>query len=200
MDRPATVYTCPAHRAGFVIHAKCVTVDRRKADMPPPKLTPELINAAIDGFESQKRRIDDQIAELRALLSGSPTKTAASPEAPARRRRKFSANALRRMREAQQRRWAKVRGEAAPTVAMPKAPKPKRKLSAAAKAKLVANLKKARAAKAGKAESVKAKKAPARKKHAAKKAAVKAAPAKAAKATATKKTAATPSPAEVATE
>src|ERR1035441_1303835 len=34
----------------------------------PIKFNTEIINAAIEGFESQKRRIDDQIAELRAML------------------------------------------------------------------------------------------------------------------------------------
>jgi hypothetical protein len=38
----------------------------------PPKLTPEIIAAAIDGFQARKTRIDAQIAELRALLSGGP--------------------------------------------------------------------------------------------------------------------------------
>ena len=60
----------------------------------------------------------------------------ASPEATPTKR-KFSAAALKRMREAQQRRWAKVRGESAPTakiaLAAKTAPvkKAKRKLSAA---------------------------------------------------------------------
>ena len=36
----------------------------------PTKVTNEIITAAIEGFESQKRRIDNQIADLRALLGG----------------------------------------------------------------------------------------------------------------------------------
>ena len=36
--------------------------------MPTNKLSPEIIHAAIAGFESQKARIDAQIADLRALL------------------------------------------------------------------------------------------------------------------------------------
>ena len=36
----------------------------------PQKLTAEIIHAAIEGFESQKRRIDAQIDELRQLLKG----------------------------------------------------------------------------------------------------------------------------------
>ena len=48
--------------------------------MPTHKLTAEILNAAILGFEEQKRRIDTQIAELRAMLHGGPTATAAAPE------------------------------------------------------------------------------------------------------------------------
>jgi hypothetical protein len=39
----------------------------RKADMPTQKLTPEIITAAIQGFEFQKTSIDGKIAQLRAL-------------------------------------------------------------------------------------------------------------------------------------
>ena len=115
----------------------------------PPKLTPEIITAAIDGYEAQKNRIDTQIAELRAMLPGSSAETTATPEAPARKRRKFSAGALRRMREAQQRRWAKVRGESeAPAPAkLEAAPKAKRKLSAAGRAAIIAATKRMWAAK-----------------------------------------------------
>ena len=35
--------------------------------MPTRNLTPQIINAAILGFEEQKRHIDTQIAELRAM-------------------------------------------------------------------------------------------------------------------------------------
>lgn len=106
--------------------------------MPTPKLTAEIITAAILGFESQKRRIDGQIAELRALLPGGSTETA-TPEAPTRKRKKFSAAARKRMREAQQRRWTRIRGESEPAVpATPELAKPKRRLSAAGKAAIIA--------------------------------------------------------------
>jgi hypothetical protein len=36
------------------------------------RLTQGIIDAAIEGFESQKRRIDEQIAELRALSKVTP--------------------------------------------------------------------------------------------------------------------------------
>lgn len=135
--------------------------------MPTNKLTPEIINAAIDGFEAQKLRIDAQIAELRAMLPGGRTETAATPEAPTVKRRKISAAARKRMREGQQRRWAKIRGESEPASpsATPEPVEPKRKLSAAGKAAIVAALKKRWAAKkaaAKKAPAV-AKKSPVKK-------------------------------------
>ena len=80
----------------------------RKADMPT-KLTPEIINAAIAGFEAQKTNIDAQIAELKATLDGGTKPTAgATPEAPTGKR-KISAAVRRRMALGQQARWAKVK-------------------------------------------------------------------------------------------
>ena len=55
----------------------------RKANMPIQKFTPEIITAAILGFEEQKRHIDSKIAELRAMLPGGPGETAVTPVAPA---------------------------------------------------------------------------------------------------------------------
>jgi hypothetical protein len=113
----------------------------------PPKLTPEIITAAIEGFEAQKTRIDAQIAELRALLSGGSAEPAAASEGTPPKR-KISAAVRRRMALGQQARWAKIRGgidQAA--AATPETPKPKRKLSAAGKAAIVAALKKRGAAK-----------------------------------------------------
>ena len=109
-----------------------------------PSLTKEIIEAAIDGFEAQKQRLDVQIAELRAILNGGPTAPTQEPTA-GKTKRKLSPEALKRMREGQQRRWAKVKGELPHAEA--KAAKPKRKLSAAGKAAIVAALKKRWAAK-----------------------------------------------------
>jgi hypothetical protein len=156
----------------------------------PTKLTAEIINAAIVGFEQQKLRIDTQIAELRAILSGGATRpTAATPEPTKGKRRKLSAAARKRIGDAQRKRWAASKGEAeSPSKTATAKPKrkmsaagrkaiseatkrrwaafhaakqakkaavkkalPKRKLSPARKAALVANLAKARAAKAAKA-------------------------------------------------
>jgi hypothetical protein len=41
--------------------------------MPTPKLTIEIITAAIDGFKAQKTRLDAQISELRVMLAGGVT-------------------------------------------------------------------------------------------------------------------------------
>jgi hypothetical protein len=95
--------------------------------MPTPKLTNAIPSAAILGFEEQKRRIDAQIAELRAMPSGGPASTAATAEAVPRKR-KVSAAARRRMALGQKARWAKIKGESERSVP---ASKPKRKLSAA---------------------------------------------------------------------
>ncbi len=48
--------------------------------MPTQKLTNEVIAAAIEGFDAQKRRIDEQIGELRAMLSGAAQKRPPRPQ------------------------------------------------------------------------------------------------------------------------
>jgi hypothetical protein len=116
----------------------------------PHKFTSQIISAAIAGFEQQKIEIDQQINELRAMLSGGSVEIATTPEAAPGKRKKFSAAARRKMALAQKARWAKIKGEAEPPEPAT-ALRAKRKLSAAARAILAANLKKARAAKAAKA-------------------------------------------------
>jgi hypothetical protein len=104
------------------------------------RLTNEIIDAAILGFEEQKRRLDAQISELRAMRND------VSHNAPAagRSRRKMSAAGRRAIAEAQRKRWAVLKDGAAPE----KAPKrAKRKLSPAGRAAIVTALKKRWAAK-----------------------------------------------------
>ena len=97
----------------------------------PTKLNPQILTAAILGFEEQKRHIDVQIAELRAILDGGSAGTAATPEPPTGKR-KISAAARRRMALGQKARWAKLKGESEPPApATTDAAKPKRKISAA---------------------------------------------------------------------
>lgn len=127
--------------------------------MPIPKLTKEMVVAAILGFEEQKRGIDAQIAELRVFLSGEPAEPAAESAAipvPTKHpRRKISAAGRKAMAEAQRRRWAAIKGEPQPqasatptaTQTSKEAPKPKRKLSLAGRAAIIAATKKMWAAK-----------------------------------------------------
>lgn len=76
--------------------------------MPKDTLTPEIISAAIEGFDAQKRRIDEQIAALRAMLSGESEQVAAQP-APAKRKRRLSAAGRKRIGDAARKRWAAIR-------------------------------------------------------------------------------------------
>jgi hypothetical protein len=108
--------------------------------MPTPKLTNEIIAAAVEGYEAQKIRIDGKIAELRAMLAGGSPEGAATPEVPATKRKKFSAAARRKMALAQKARWAKIKGESEP--APEKAPKAKRQISKEGLARIVAATKK----------------------------------------------------------
>src|ERR1019366_3295698 len=101
--------------------------------MPTHKLTAEILNAAIEGFAQQKLRIDGQIAELRAMLTGTLTEPA-TPAASKGKRRKMSAAARKRIGDAQRKRWAESKKESEPSSPVaPEAAKPKRKLSAAGK-------------------------------------------------------------------
>jgi hypothetical protein len=123
--------------------------------MPTQKLTPEIIAAAVEGYEAQKIRIDGKIAELRAMLPGGSPESAATSEVPATKR-KVSAAARRRMAIAQKKRWAAIKGGAEPT-APEKAPKAKRKMSKEGLARIVAATKKRWAAvRAAKAQQEKA--------------------------------------------
>jgi hypothetical protein len=116
--------------------------------MPTGKLTNTIIEAAIAGFEAQKKNIDAQIAELRTMLNGAPVSSA--DEAPAKRKRRtLSAASIKRMREAQKLRWAKIRGEAsaAPAKTSYKIAEPKGGITAAGRKALSIAMKKRWAAK-----------------------------------------------------
>ena len=110
----------------------------------PTKLTQEIVVAAILGFEKQKRHIDSQISELRAMLYGAPGSIAVTAETPKRKRRKMSVAARKRIAAAQRKRWAEAKKQsgAAQPAAKPAAAKPKRKLSAAGRRAIIAATKK----------------------------------------------------------
>jgi 1,4-alpha-glucan branching enzyme len=129
----------------------------------PTKLTNEILIAALAGFEVQKTRIDQRMAELKAILSGDSTQSTPAAVPPQRKPRKMSAAARARIAEAQRKRWANLRGESDPPA--PAAPKAKRRLSAAGRRAIIAATKRRWALK--RAEAVKApaaaKKAPVKK-------------------------------------
>ena len=164
--------------------------------MPTPKLTTEIVNAAILGMEAQKEKLDAKIAELRAWLTGGPTEPTAAPEpATPKKRRKMSAAARKRIGDAQRKRWAASKKAAEPSVPEA-APKPKRKLSAAGRKAIIAATKKRwEAVRVAKAQQEKAVAKKPAKRRVAKRAPVKKA---AAKKSAPKKTA--PAAAQGATE
>ena len=102
----------------------------------PQKLTPEIIIAAIVGFEAQKSQIDSQISELRSMLDGRRTGRAVTPSETGKRKRRFSAATRRKMAAAQRARYAKFEQGSEPTQAA--TAKPKRKMSASARRRIAA--------------------------------------------------------------
>jgi len=130
--------------------------------MPTQKFTNEIITAAIEGFEAQKRRIDEQIGELRAMLSGRSAEPAAAPsvQPKPRRKRRLSAAGRKAISEASKKRWAAAKAAKQTTekpMAAKKTPRKKATPRAAAKqapvrmAKKIAPVKKAVPKKAAKA-------------------------------------------------
>jgi hypothetical protein len=97
--------------------------DTKKTKMPRPRsVSPEILEAALAGLEAQKQKIDDQIAEVRRMFParriGGLLKTVAKPVAPIvgralgagpRKKRVLSAEARKRIADAQKKRWAAVR-------------------------------------------------------------------------------------------
>ncbi len=75
-----------------------------------------ILAAALEGLESQKKRLEEQIASVRAMIGGRPARAAAPEAAPAqtgsRRKRNLSPEARERIAAAQKRRWAAFRKSA----------------------------------------------------------------------------------------
>ena len=106
--------------------------------MPQPKLTDEILTAALEGFEAQKTRIDAKIDEIRNMLGGGRTGAPASESGGPKR--KVSASSRRRMARAQKLRWQKMKQAAQTPQA--EAEKPKRQMSASARKRIAAAQKK----------------------------------------------------------
>jgi len=80
-------------------------------------LNREVLSAALEGLEAQKRKIDEQLLQVRSMMGpssgrrGRPPKSSAAvdvavePRSP-RKRRKLSAEARARISAAQKKRWA----------------------------------------------------------------------------------------------
>lgn len=81
-------------------------------------LDPTILEAALEGLEAQRQRLEEQIREVRSRLGrrgpGRPKSTPDSSPAQesaqsGRKKRKVSAAARKRMAEAQKKRWAAVK-------------------------------------------------------------------------------------------
>ncbi len=77
----------------------------------------EILQAALQGLEAQRQKLDEQIAQVRAMMGhrvGRPPKVAASQESAAingdsKKRRTLSSEARKRIAAAQKKRWANFR-------------------------------------------------------------------------------------------
>jgi nicotinamidase-related amidase len=116
----------------------------------------EILRMALVGYQRQAELIDEKIVELQAQLKGKsgPVERSENDHAPEPKRRTMSASARARIAAAQKKRWAVFHEEHTPKTAAKKpavkTTAPKKKMSPARNAALVANLAKARAARAAK--------------------------------------------------
>ena len=86
-----------------------------------PAISPEILQAALEGLELQRGRVEEQIAQLRARLGkrgpGRPPKAAKKaakkPTKPAKKKRTISAAARKKMAAAAKKRWADYKKKAA---------------------------------------------------------------------------------------
>ena len=82
-----------------------------------PSLSPIVLQAALEGLEAQRGRIDEQIAQVRRQLGqrgrGRPPKAARKATEPAKKKRTLSAAARRRISAAQKKRWAELKKKSA---------------------------------------------------------------------------------------
>jgi hypothetical protein len=110
------------------------------------------LQMALVGYESQLATVTARMAEIRKQIGGKSAANGGGGDIPTPfRKGSMSAAARKRIAAAQRARWAAYRaGHKAPAT---KRGTPKRTLSRAARAKLVVNLAKARAAKAAKARA-----------------------------------------------
>jgi len=103
----------------------------------------QILEAAILGFEEQKRRLEAIIQRLKAGLHPTTVQSNFRKSGPAKATRRLSPAGRKAIAEANRKRWAAVRGKkAGPMLVV----KPKRKLTAAQLKAMRGNAMKARAA------------------------------------------------------
>ena len=95
----------------------------------------DILTAALAAFKIERQKLDENIAEVEALLGGNANATNV-PTAAKRGRGKRSAAVRARMGRAQKERWAKLKDESTPEPAKPA--KTKRKMSAAGRKAIAA--------------------------------------------------------------
>jgi hypothetical protein len=100
----------------------------------------ELIQAAIEGFEAKKRRINEQIMQLTGMLTGASSEVVSV--SPSNGRRTMSAAARKRIADATHKRWAAVKKGAEPKAAVPAPKKAKRRLSPEGRRRIIEATKK----------------------------------------------------------
>jgi len=106
----------------------------------------EGLASIITQLTRQKTAIERALAALREV--GAPAteahmEPASTPEAPVRKRRRFSAASRRKMALAQKARWAKIKGEIElPSATTAKPPRPRRRISAEGMKRIIAATKK----------------------------------------------------------
>ena len=75
----------------------------------------EILEAALQGLEAQREKLDEQIAQVRALMGGRSGRSAhagagqANASAPGRKKRVLTPEARKRIAAAQKKRWAAFR-------------------------------------------------------------------------------------------
>ena len=106
----------------------------------------EGLTSIVKQLERQRTAIERALVALRevdATATAAQVEPAATSEAPARRRKKFSAASRRKMALSQKARWAKIKGEIEPpSRPAPEPPKPKRRISAEGMKRIIAATKK----------------------------------------------------------
>jgi len=126
-------------RAKHICNPKVLRLSLHRVDT-------SILQHALIGYQAERIKIDQKIAEIEALLNGKQKSSA--NKRPLRKRRRLSAAARARIATAQKERWAKFRKQESEAPATKQVRK--RVASPEVRKKRIAALAKARAAKAAK--------------------------------------------------